>query len=178
MERRERIGVTDDVPNVLAALVIFLVASAIAGAIVALVTRTMGDTATGRIVRTVAPTLIMAIAVFMILDELQIAQSIVLITYAALMGAIALGMALAFGLGGRDVASRMLEGAYAAGQRSMPQIRQDVQRARLAPNRRPTSYASRPPRRHQHQTRPPTHRQPSNQKSLRLSGVSRAPESW
>ena len=60
----------------------------------------MGDTATGRIVRTVAPTLIMAIAVFMILDELQIAQNIVLITYAALMGAIALGMALAFGLGG------------------------------------------------------------------------------
>ena len=130
MERRERIGVTDDVPNVLAALVIFLVASAIAGAIAALVTRTMGDTATGRIVRTVAPILIMAIAVFMILDELQIAQSIVLITYAALMGAIALGMALAFGLGGRDVASRMLEGAYAAGQRSMPQIRQDVQQGK------------------------------------------------
>ena len=31
------------------------------------------------------------------------------ITYAALIGAVAVGMALAFGLGGRAVASRMLE---------------------------------------------------------------------
>ena len=66
----------------------------------------------------------------MILDELEIAESIVVITYAALMGAIALGMALAFGLGGRDVASRMFQGAYAAGQRSVPQVRQDVQQGR------------------------------------------------
>ena len=118
------------VPNLLAALLIFLVASAIAAAVVTLVTRTMGDTATGRIVRAVAPVLIMGIAVFMILDELEIAESIVVITYAALMGAIALGMALAFGLGGRDVASQMLQGAYAAGQRSVPQVRQDVQQGR------------------------------------------------
>lgn len=118
------------VPNLLAALLIFLIASAIAAAVVTLVTRTMGDTATGRIVRAVAPILIMGIAVFMILDELEIAESIVVITYAALMGAIALGMALAFGLGGRDVASQMLQGAYVAGQRSVPQVRQDVQQGR------------------------------------------------
>ena len=117
-------------PNLLAALLIFLVASAIAAAVATLVTRTMGETATGRIVRAVAPVLIMGIAVFMILDELEIAESIVVITYAALMGAIALGMALAFGLGGRDVASQMLQGAYVAGQRSVPQVRQDVQQGR------------------------------------------------
>ena len=118
------------VPNLLAALLIFLVASAIAAAVATLVTRTMGDTATGRIVRAVAPVLIMGIAVFMILEELEIAESIVVITYAALMGAIALGMALAFGLGGRDVASQMLQGAYVAGQRAAPQVRQDVQQGR------------------------------------------------
>jgi hypothetical protein len=33
-------------------------------------------------------------------------------TYASLMGALALGMALAFGLGGREVAGEMLRGAY------------------------------------------------------------------
>ena len=48
----------------------------------------------------------MAIAVFMILNQLKIATDIVIITSGALMGAVALGMALAFGLGGRDVASR------------------------------------------------------------------------
>src|SRR6476659_7699646 len=56
------------IPNVLAALLIFVVASLIATAVVELVERTMGDTPTGGIVKTVAPVLVMAIAVFMILD--------------------------------------------------------------------------------------------------------------
>ena len=115
------------VPNVLAALLIFIVASAIAGGIAALVDRTMGDTPTGKIVKTVAPVLVMAIALFMILDELQIASNIVVITYAALMGAIALGMALAFGLGGREVAARLLESAYTKGQEVQGSVRADIQ---------------------------------------------------
>ena len=53
----------------------------------------------------------MTIATFMILDQLQIAQNIVVITSEGLIGAIALGSALAFGLGGREVAGRLLEGA-------------------------------------------------------------------
>ena len=117
-------------PNVLAAVLIFLVAGAISAAVAALVQRTMGDTPTGKIIATVVPIIVMAIAVFMILDQLQIATNIVTITYAALMGAVALGMALAFGLGGRDVAARMLEGAYAKGQESREQMRQDVQQGR------------------------------------------------
>jgi hypothetical protein len=86
----------------------------------------MGDTSTGKFVATAAPILIMAIATFMILTELGIAEQIVMITYAGLIGSIALGMALAFGLGGRDVAARMLEGAYQAGREGKEQVRQDV----------------------------------------------------
>jgi hypothetical protein len=112
------------VPNVIAALLIFLAAGAIAAGVAALVARTMGDTTTGRIVATAAPILIMAIAGFMILDQLMIAEEIVTITYAALMGAIALGMALAFGLGGREVAAEMLRGAY-EGRRE--EIKRDLQ---------------------------------------------------
>ena len=114
------------IPNVLAALLIFVVASLIATALVELVERTMGDTPTGGIVRAVAPVLVMAIAVFMILDQLQIASNIVTITYAALIGALALGMALAFGLGGRDVASRILESAYTKGQAVKEDVLRDV----------------------------------------------------
>jgi len=40
----------------------------------------------------------------------------VTVTYAALIGAVALGSALAFGLGGRDVAAKMLSDAYQKGQ--------------------------------------------------------------
>jgi len=114
-------------PNVIVALLIFLVASAIAAGTGALVARTMGDTPTGRVVGTVVPILVMAVAGFMILDQLMIAETIVTITYAALMGALALGAALAFGLGGRDVAARMLEGAYVKGQESKEQVKRDMQ---------------------------------------------------
>lgn len=111
------------VPNIIAALLIFLVAGAIAAGVAALVARLMGDTTTGRVVATAAPVLIMAIAGFMILDQLRIAEEIVTITYASLMGAIALGMALAFGLGGREVAGDMLRGAY---ENQREQVRQDL----------------------------------------------------
>jgi hypothetical protein len=114
------------IPNVLAALLIFVVASLIAGAIVTLVNRTMGDTPTGGIVRAAAPVLVMAIAAFMILDQLNIATNIVVITYAAIVGSVALGMALAFGLGGRDVARRLLENAYSKGLEVKDDVRRDV----------------------------------------------------
>jgi hypothetical protein len=82
------------VPNVIAAVLIFLVAGAIAAGVATLATRFMGDTPTGKVVATAAPILVMTIATFMILDQLKIAEDIVTITYAALIGAIALGSAL------------------------------------------------------------------------------------
>jgi hypothetical protein len=99
-------------PNVVAAILIFVAVVALAGAVGTLVARTMGDTPTGKVVGAVAPVLIMAIGVFMVLDQLEIAPQIVTITYAALLGGLFLAMALAFGLGGRDVAGRMLSEAY------------------------------------------------------------------
>jgi hypothetical protein len=118
------------IPNIIAALLIFLVAGAVAAGVAALVTRTMGDTPTGKVLATVVPGLVMAIAIFMILNQLRIAPAIVTITYAALVGALALAAALAFGLGGRDVAARMLEGAYVKGQESRERVRRDLQHGR------------------------------------------------
>ena len=113
-------------PNVIAAVLIFLVAGAIAAGVSTLASRFMGDTPTGRVVSTAAPILVMTIATFMILDQLKIAEDIVVITYAALLGSIALGAALAFGLGGREVASQMLQGAYVRGQEAAEQAKRDL----------------------------------------------------
>lgn len=113
-------------PNVLAAFLIFVVAGAISTALAALAVRLMGDTPTGKLVATVVPVVTMLIASFMILSQLQIAHDIVVITYAALMGAVALGMALAFGLGGREVASRLLGQAYESGRAGVEQAKQDI----------------------------------------------------
>jgi hypothetical protein len=87
----------------------------------------MGETPTGRIVGSIAPVLIMVIAAFMILDQLRIAEDIVTTTFQALMFGTALALALAFGLGGRDVAARMLEGVYEKGQTARQQVRADVE---------------------------------------------------
>src|SRR3712207_3593986 len=114
-------------PNVIVAVLIFVIAAALAGAVAGAVTKLMGDTPTGKVVVAVIPGLILAIGTFMMLNQLKIAEEIVTITYAALLGMLALAGALAFGLGGRDVASRMLNDAYDAGQRNKDQVKQDMQ---------------------------------------------------
>jgi hypothetical protein len=114
-------------PNVIAAILIFVIAAVLAGAIGGAAHKLMGDTPTGRVVRAVAPTLILAIATFMVLNQLQIAPQIVTITYAALLGTLALAGGLAFGLGGREVAGDMLRSAYASGQRNAGQVRSDLE---------------------------------------------------
>jgi hypothetical protein len=114
-------------PNVIAAVLIFVVAGAVAAAVGGLVARTMGDTPTGKVVGSIVPVLVMAIATFMILNQLQIATEIVTITYAALIGGVFLAMALAFGLGGREVAGRMLADAYDKGQQQRGQVKHDME---------------------------------------------------
>jgi hypothetical protein len=119
-------GIYAYIPNVIAAMLIFLVAGAISGGVATLVTNAMGDTPTGKIIATAAPTVIMSIAGFMILNQLKIAPAIVTETYGAIVFALALGFALAFGLGGRDVASQMLGDLYSKGQASKGQVKADM----------------------------------------------------
>lgn len=117
-------------PNVILAIVIFVLAAILAGVVAAGVNRVMGDTPTGRIVATVVPALVMIIAMFMILEQLRIAEEIVRIAFAAVMFAFSLGLALAFGLGGRDLAARMLEDAYRKGKEEKEQVVRDVRLGR------------------------------------------------
>ena len=113
-------------PNVFAALLIFLVASGISASIVTLVNNTMGNTPTGKVVSAAGPVLVMSLAAFMILNQLKIAPAIVTITYAALVGSAALGMALAFGLGGREVAATMLQNLYDKSQQAKVTAKRDA----------------------------------------------------
>jgi hypothetical protein len=114
-------------PNVIAAVIIFVIAGAIAAAAGTAAAKLMGDTPTGKVVGTAVPALVMGIAVFMVLNQLKIAPAIVQITYIALIGSVALGAALAFGLGGRDVAGQLLSQAYDKGRENKDQVKQDLQ---------------------------------------------------
>ena len=90
----------------------------------------MGDTTTGRVVRAAAPSLIMAIVVFMVLTQLKIAPTIVTATYIALIGMLALAGALAFGLGGREVAGDLVTNAYGSAQDNNHQVKQEMRLGR------------------------------------------------
>jgi hypothetical protein len=114
-------------PNVVVAVIIFVIAAAVSGAVASLASKTMGDTPTGKLAATIIPGLIMAIAVFMILTQLKVATTIVTITYAALLGMLALAGALAFGLGGRDVAGQIWSQTYQRSQDAKAQAQRDLQ---------------------------------------------------
>jgi mechanosensitive ion channel-like protein len=116
-------------PNVIAAILILLVAVAVAGAVGGIAQRLMGGTMLGRLVQTAVPVLVIAIALFMALVQLKIATEIVVATYVIVLGSIGLGFALAFGLGGRNVADRMLTGAYETGRQRVPELKQDAAQA-------------------------------------------------
>lgn len=123
-------GIYAYVPNIIAAIAIFLVASAITAGAEAFISKVLAPGALARLLATVVPAIIMPIAVFMILNQLHIAQDIVNITYTAIVGAVALGLALAFGLGGRDVAARILEQAYQNAQDNAEQMKNDARQAK------------------------------------------------
>lgn len=112
-------------PNVIVAILIFVLAALIAAAVAKGASRVMGDTPTGKIAASVLPALVMVIALFMILEQLKIAEDIVRIAFAATMFALALGLALAFGLGGRDLAGRLLDDAYRKGREEREQMRRN-----------------------------------------------------
>lgn len=117
------------IPNVIAAVVIFLVASAVSAGAAAFVMRIMGRTALAKIIATVIPAIAMSLAVFMILNQLGIAKDIVNILFTAIVGALALGLALAFGLGGRDVARELLEQAVDSARNNSDRIKSEASQA-------------------------------------------------
>lgn len=123
-------GIYKYIPNVIAAVIIFLVASGITVGAEAFVAKVLGSGALGKLIGAVVPAIIMPIAIFMILNQLHIAEDIVNITYAALMGSLGLGLALAFGLGGRDVAADILQQAYEKSQEKAPQLASEARDAK------------------------------------------------
>lgn len=117
-------GIYGYLPNVLAAFLIFLVAGGVSATVSALAHNTMGDTPTGKIAASSVPVVIMGLAAFMILNQLKIAPEIVTITYAGLVAT----ATLAFGLGGKDAASKLFLELYETGQKNKESVTRDLQK--------------------------------------------------
>jgi small-conductance mechanosensitive channel len=96
------------IPNIIAAILILILAALLANFLSGIVRGTTGSGILGSI----AQYAIIVYAVFAALTQLGIAVELTAPTFLILLGAVALAAALAFGIGGREVARDILEKAY------------------------------------------------------------------
>ncbi len=100
------------IPSVIAAIVIILVGLVLGGFVGGLIGASAGAMHGGRALARVGRGGVILLAIFMALQELGIATDIVTTAFAILFGAIALAMAMAFGLGNRELAGEVTREWY------------------------------------------------------------------
>src|SRR3954464_10243115 len=100
------------IPSVIAAIVIILVGIVLGGFVGGLISASAGALHGGRALARVGRGGVILLAIFMALQELGIATDIVTTAFAILFGAIALAMALSFGLGNRELAGQITREWY------------------------------------------------------------------
>ena len=100
------------IPSVIAAIVIILIGIVLGGFVGGLIAAAAGALHGGRALARLGRGGVILLAVFMALQELGIATDIVTTAFAILFGAIALALALAFGLGNRELAGEVTREWY------------------------------------------------------------------
>jgi hypothetical protein len=100
------------VPSVIAALVIVILGIVLGDFVAALITASTGSLHGGAMLARVGRGGVVLLAVFMSLQELGVATGIVTTAFAIIFGAIALALALSFGLGNRDLAGEVTRRWY------------------------------------------------------------------
>lgn len=100
------------IPSVIAAVIILLLGMVLGEFVRDVVLASAGAMYGGRTLARIAKGAVLVLAVFMALEQLNIAEDIVLVAFIALVGAAALAAGIAFGLGGRDVAAEITRDWY------------------------------------------------------------------
>lgn len=100
------------IPSVIAAIVIILIGIVLGGFVGGLIAAAVGAMHGGRALARIGRGGVILLAIFMALQELGIATDIVTTAFAILFGAIALALALSFGLGNRELAGEVTRDWY------------------------------------------------------------------
>jgi hypothetical protein len=100
------------VPSVIAALVIVILGIVLGDFVAALITASTGRLHGGAVLARVGRGGVILLAVFMSLQELGVATGIVTTAFAIIFGAVALALALSFGLGNRELAGEVTRRWY------------------------------------------------------------------
>jgi hypothetical protein len=111
-------------PNVVVALVVLVIGGLAARALSNLVrgAATEADLSNANLLAKIASALVWAFAIVVAVNQIGIATELVNTLFMAFVGAIALGLGLAFGLGGRETAGRILSKWYDRAQEKGPQL--------------------------------------------------------
>jgi len=100
------------IPSVIAAIVIVIVGIVLGGFVGTLIMASAGGLHGGPTLARIGRGGVIVIAIFMALQELGIATDIVTTAFAILFGAVALALALSFGLGNRELAGEVTRAWY------------------------------------------------------------------
>jgi uncharacterized oligopeptide transporter (OPT) family protein len=100
------------IPSVIAAIVIILLGIVLGSFVGGLIGASAGAVHGGRVLARIGRGGVILLAIFMALQELGIATDIVTTAFAILFGAIALALALSFGLGNRELAAEITREWY------------------------------------------------------------------
>ena len=108
------------IPQIIAAILILVLATLLANFVAGIVRGATGSNVTGSI----AQYGIIVFAAFAALTQLGIAPELIAPTFLILLGAVALAVAIAFGLGGQGVARQIVEEGYEKSDEAKQQIQQ------------------------------------------------------
>ena len=100
------------IPSVIAAVIVLVLGTLIGEFVKDLVLASAGGLPGAGTLARAAKASIILLAVFMALDQLKVAQDIVLVSFIAVVGAGALAAGIAFGLGGKEIAAEIARGWY------------------------------------------------------------------
>jgi small-conductance mechanosensitive channel len=100
------------IPNIIAAILILILAALLANFLAGIV---RGATGSG-LLGSIAQYAIIVYAIFAAITQLGIAVELTAPTFLIVLGAVALAAAIAFGIGGREVAADIIQKAYNRGQ--------------------------------------------------------------
>jgi small-conductance mechanosensitive channel len=108
------------IPQLIAAVLILVLATLLANFVAGIVRGATGSSIAG----SVAQYGIIVFAVFAALTQMGIAEELIAPTFLILLGSVSLAAALAFGLGGQNVAQRLVEQGYQKSGEARQQIQQ------------------------------------------------------
>ena len=135
-------------PNLVVALMVLVIGGLIANAAYGVVRGATAEAGFGNadLLATLARFAVWAFAIVIAVNQIGIATTLVNILFMGVVGALALGFGLAFGLGGRDTAAEIVRGWYESARHGAPRMARAADQAGQELDPSASTTAQPPPR--------------------------------